>query len=800
MYKVLIDNALMYDPRIDELALISPVVKLEENKAGSFSFKIAANHPFYNSIQRRKSVIQVLQDDEIIFSGMCIEVKTDFYRQKNVYCEGELAYLNDSIQRPARYQRYTVRGLLEAYINNHNMQVDEEKQFSIGMVTVNDSNDSLYCYTNMESTMTALKEDLVDDLGGFFRIRHQNGVKYLDYLADSQNTNTQIIKLGVNLIDYTSNIDSSDIATAIIPLGAILETSAVEGLETRLTIESVNDGLDYVFNQDAVNAYGWIYKTVEWDSVTSASKLKTKGEKYLSEIQFENVVISAQAIDLHFASDEIERFKLSDQIRVVSTSHGLDRYFRLTKQTLNLNAPEKDKITLGKDEKLSLSAQNSQAIESVKKAVDSIVPASTILKQASDNATQLITNAMGGFVYKTNNELYIMDTNDPETATKVWRWNLNGLGYSSNGFNGPYDLAMTMDGTIVSKFLVTGGITADKLDILDAILLRKEGHSGYCTLSANSFDIVSDYDSEKDNTQMSIRFTLSDKLLQKRRSEAAYTSFASNEIEINPENIVFNTKVYDKFTGNMISQDAYKMQAGQGAMSIINSLRDTFYFSFNANNGIYLDIYTYKDANGNICPNIECGSFDEESQNIIYYPIWLGNYENSSGNFAGAGLQASGNGRNLYILSNEKIYCRKGDSNTASHGHTSTYIPIHASAFNVESSKLVKENIKDIEEEHALKILQLRPVTYDYIERVGGKKDQTGFVAEEVYSIYPECVSVPDNYDMEVEHELPTADDDMFDVPSIDYSKFVPDIIKMIQLQQKEIDNLKMELSKRGES
>ena len=136
MYKVLCDGALMYDPRYEELALINPVVKLEENKAGSFSFKILPNHPLYDAIKRRKSVIQVLQDEEIIFAGLCIEEKKDFYNQKQVTCEGELTYLNDSIQRPKRYQDVTVRGLLESYIENHNAQVDDSKQFSVGMVTV----------------------------------------------------------------------------------------------------------------------------------------------------------------------------------------------------------------------------------------------------------------------------------------------------------------------------------------------------------------------------------------------------------------------------------------------------------------------------------------------------------------------------------------------------------------------------------------------------------------------------------------------------------------------------------------
>lgn len=462
MYKVLCDNALMYDPRIEELALINPVVELEENKAGSFSFKMPPDHPLYSSVKRRKSVIQVYQDDDLIFSGMCIEVDTDFYKQKDVYCEGELAYLNDSVQRPKRYQGVSVRGLLETYIANHNAQVEEEKRFTVGMVTVTDNNEYIYCYTNMNSTMQELKEDLVDDLGGYFRIRHKDGVKYIDYLADSMNTNSQVIRLGENLIDFKSNIDSSEIATAIIPLGNILEEEVVEGLQTRLTIEAVNDGKDYVYSPDAVENFGWIYATVTWDGVTTAAALKSKGQKYLSDIQFENMVIEAKAIDLHLVDPKAERFKISDQIRVVSKPHGLDRYFRLTKQTINICNPENDAITLGKDERLSLSAKTAAVNEEIKKAIENIKPASQILNQAVENATQLIANAMGGYVVKKNDELLIMDTNDTKTATKVWRWNINGLGYSSNGYNGPYSTALTMDGRFVASAITCEGLEVGK--------------------------------------------------------------------------------------------------------------------------------------------------------------------------------------------------------------------------------------------------------------------------------------------------------------------------------------------------
>lgn len=476
MYRIYLDGELMCDSRIEELALVNPVTVLEENKAGSFSFTILPAHPKYDAIYRKKSIIKVEEDGELLFCGECTEATVDFFKQKKVSCEGEFAYFNDSIQRPARYQNVTVRGLLEAFLNNHNAQVGERKRFKLGIVTVADSNNSLYCYTNMESTMKCLKEDLVDDLGGFFRVRYEEDGKYLDYLAKSPNTNSQIIKLGKNLVDFKTNYDATDIKTAVIPLGAKLEESDIEGLEKRLTIESVNDGRDYVYNADAVEEMDWIYATAVFDDVTNAEILKSKGERWLAETQFENMVIEAKAVDLHLENKDVEAFKISDQIRVLSPAHGLDKYMRLTKRTINHDMHEKDTVTLGKDERTSIAARTVKNEAVIRKELEKISP-SDIVKSAVDNATQLIANAMGGYVVKTNDEILIMDTNDITTAQKVWRWNINGLGYSSTGIEGPYELAMTMDGAFVADMIKTGVFNANL--IRAGIIQSQDGSSSW---------------------------------------------------------------------------------------------------------------------------------------------------------------------------------------------------------------------------------------------------------------------------------------------------------------------------------
>ena len=470
MYRVYCNDSPLYDLRDEDLVLISPTVKIGENTAGSFEFSILPKHPHYEEVNELTSVITAYDGDEEIFCGRVVEITKDLYNRKKVICEGELAYFNDSIQRPAKYQGLTVRGYLETLVNIHNQQVKNQgidKTFKVGAVTVQDNNDYVYKYTNWESTLEVIKTDLLNTYGGYLRIRKENGVRYIDYLADYPNTNTQVIEFGSNLLDFTHDMVASDIVTAVIPLGARLEdVTEVEGLDAYLTIKDVNGGVDYVYSQEAVKSYGWIFKTVKWDDVHVADNLLRKGKEYLSDIQFAQITLTVSAVDLHMLHVDMERIKVLDEIRVTSSPNGLDRFFPVSEMTIYLDKPSNNKLTLGTSySKNSLSTKTESNMTSIKDKIDSLPNKSEILEEARENASQLIHSATNGHVVTTADEQLIMDTADKKTARKLWRWNLNGLGYSKTGYNGTYDTAITMNGQIVGERLVGGSVTADKLSV-----------------------------------------------------------------------------------------------------------------------------------------------------------------------------------------------------------------------------------------------------------------------------------------------------------------------------------------------
>ena len=461
MYTVYLDDNLIYSPGDAELAILNPKLELGDNKSGSFEFDLPTTNPFYDKIKKMVSVVRVDKDGTPIFYGRVITTEKDFHAVKNVVCEGELAYFLDSIQPPMVFHDYTVRQFLVHLVNEHNKQVEAAKKFTVGQVTVNDPNDSLYRYTNWETTLDDVLDKLVDRLGGHIRVRHVGSTRYLDYIEDYDNTNTQVIEFGENLLDYAENMDAADIATRIIPLGARLEESPVEGLDAYTTIESVNNKVPYVESASAVANFGIITRTVSFEDVTVPSNLKAKALKYLADVQFENLCLTCKAIDLNMVDGDVERIKLGDSIRVLSPPHGMDRFFPVTALTLHLDAPQDNTVTLGTNVKAGLSERSASDNAALIKRINDLPPLSSTLKMAKDNATALLTAATTGHVVTRANEILIMDTADMATAKKVWRWNLNGLGYSKTGANGTYGLAMTIDGAIVADYITTGTLNAD---------------------------------------------------------------------------------------------------------------------------------------------------------------------------------------------------------------------------------------------------------------------------------------------------------------------------------------------------
>lgn len=157
----------IHDARVKALTVGgNPYFEIGDNINGSATFKVFPTHPYYDKVKKLTTDIVIYRDDEPEFYGRVLYDDEDFSGTKKVFVEGELAFLCDSIQRPKVYHNISVKAYVQDLIDIHNAQVEERKQFVVGRVTVKDSNDSLYRYSNYENTRTAFKDKLTSRLGG----------------------------------------------------------------------------------------------------------------------------------------------------------------------------------------------------------------------------------------------------------------------------------------------------------------------------------------------------------------------------------------------------------------------------------------------------------------------------------------------------------------------------------------------------------------------------------------------------------------------------------------------------------
>lgn len=349
MYQIFADNALIYDTRYEEYAIAKGQIDLEVNRSGSFVFALYRDHPYYDRINKLKTIITVYRDGYIVFRGRVIKSVDGFYNDKTFTCEGELSFLLDSIQRAYSFTG-SPEELFNQFITVHNSQVGAEKQFIIGEVTVADPNDYINrANAAYEDTLTNLNGKLLGTLGGYINItRGDNGEPVINWIEDFPYLSTQSIEFGENLLDFVKSNSAETIATALVPLGAKIQTDDISAeYEPRVTIESVNDGADFIYDQTAVSVYGWIFKSVIWDDVTVPANLLTKARAYLNELINLNISIELSAVDLASMDKNIDAFILGDYIRVISPPHGIDAKYLLTKQSIDILHPENNKITLG---------------------------------------------------------------------------------------------------------------------------------------------------------------------------------------------------------------------------------------------------------------------------------------------------------------------------------------------------------------------------------------------------------------------------------------------------------------------
>lgn len=296
-----------------------------------------------------------------------------------------------------------------------------------------------------------------------------------------------VIDYGKNLKDISQDINIMECYTHLFPFakktiqvtdddGKIIETyeEVVYLSEKVLQIINVEE-----IGQDKALIMDFSEYFAEGEEVTE-SLLRTKANAYITttNLGIPKVNIKVSFVQLWQTEEykniaPLERVRLCDTITVRFSALGVETKAKIIKTVYDSIKEKYNSVEIG-DVKSSfadtLNKQN-QEISNINNTINKgKAEATEALVNAIKNATNLITGHDGGAVVlnpaEKPQEILILDTPDIEEAVNVWRWNAGGLGYSKNGYNGPFELAMTMDGAIVADFIAAG--------ILNGALLKAD--------------------------------------------------------------------------------------------------------------------------------------------------------------------------------------------------------------------------------------------------------------------------------------------------------------------------------------
>lgn len=303
------------------------------------------------------TVVRTKPPQRILFEGRVLDVQptlgSDGTINNAVTAEGLESFLHDSVQPWAEFHNTSPQAFLQTLINQHNSQVESYKQLKLGTITVTNSTDNVYRFTDdTKDTYDNIKEKLIDRLGGEIRVRHESNGLFLDYMPVIGVKSDQPIQLRKNLLSMSQKLDPTGVITVLKPLGAAEERTTAEG-ETqavstpRLTISGVNGGSPFLRDQKLIDQFGIQVGVQTWDEVKTDSILLTKGKEFLANQKPVKQLVQITAVDLSLVGRSAADFWCGNYYDIINPLIGFAQTLRLSAQVIDIVEPKNSTLQAG---------------------------------------------------------------------------------------------------------------------------------------------------------------------------------------------------------------------------------------------------------------------------------------------------------------------------------------------------------------------------------------------------------------------------------------------------------------------
>lgn len=360
MWTIYLDGEALHIPGTGA-AVLSPKLVQAANSADSLTFTILQGHPLYSAVESGVLTARytVERDGLEVSRGRIVSRTVNpFDASIDVQCEGELAYLNDSVLR-----EYDFSGapsvLFGRMLDEHNAQCDDACRIECGAVTVQDPNDYIVRGSDKPTNLMGelLAKTCNSSTGGWLELRRVDNRTFLDWLESPTASGSQAIAKGSNLLDIADELDGAQLVTAIMPIGAQDGDKYVrlpEGSDGRISGDVYRKG-EFVYSHSLVNAYGWHAEAVEWNDVTTSANLRTRAVNYINSLAFSST-LTLSALDLSDAGYNVDAFTVGQRVAVSCDS--IEGQMLVTGATWALDDPAASTFEFGSQKTLTQSQSN----------------------------------------------------------------------------------------------------------------------------------------------------------------------------------------------------------------------------------------------------------------------------------------------------------------------------------------------------------------------------------------------------------------------------------------------------------
>lgn len=395
-----------------ENQILTGKMNVIQNGVTQVTFSIGLNNDLYMRLKPIVGLVKIVNtlDNSQVFFGRVLKpinemTRKGLYREEYVL-EDFMSYFKDTQQPYMKITNNGPRDFIEKIIANHNSRCESHKRFKVGYVTVITETDLLFRYIGYQSTFETLSEHVISKIGGYIKIRHTPDGLYIDWLAEPGVYVNSPIEAGENIKFAKREGVFDEIITRLVPLGADVEVDDIkddaEAIRERLGIAVVNNGLNYIQDDELIKEFGIRENSVDWPEIDDEHILLDRGQQYMEGQKLILSTWTVEVVDKSLIDSRFQKFEVGNTHPILNAPMSGIEKLQITEMEIDFLNPQRINLDVGAD-KQTLSRYFLQ-MQEAQKSIQKVRRESNMIKSQLQQQLAILQGQIGNLLGVEGNE------------------------------------------------------------------------------------------------------------------------------------------------------------------------------------------------------------------------------------------------------------------------------------------------------------------------------------------------------------------------------------------------------------